>query len=145
MSDQHFFAKCVMVGPRNHFRGNTGQIAVTAPIFAGKDKGHEARLGLDNFQAELTRQIVPEGRRTHFWNRKSAGRNHQGGRSKFVGRSAHDKLRGALHFLNAAPYKYLHFGLTALSFKQVDDVLRGTVAKELPKRFFVVGNAMLLD
>ncbi len=41
--------------------------------------------------------------------------------------------------------KNLHSRGTALGFEQVDDVLRGTVTKELAERFLMVGNAMLFD
>jgi len=39
----------------------------------------------------------------------------------------------------------LHSRRPALRFQQVDDVLRGAVAEELPEGLFVIGNAMFFD
>src|SRR5437879_8068255 len=55
------------------------------------------------------------------------------------------ELRSALHFADVAMQKRLHSRGAALRFQQVDDVLSGAVAKELPKSLFVIGNAMLFD
>ncbi len=64
------------------------------------------------------------------------------------------ELRSALHFADVALQKRLHsrgaaFRFqqrgAAFRFQQVDDVLSGAVAKELPESLFVIGNAMFFD
>src|SRR5207245_11275240 len=80
-----------------------------------------------------------------LWYRESAGGNDQGRRAKLRVVSADDKLRGALHFANAAFQEYLHSSSAAFGFEHAQDVVRRMVAEELSPRFLVVGNMMFFD
>ncbi len=55
------------------------------------------------------------------------------------------ELRSALHFTDLALQEYLHSRGAALRFQQVDDVLGGAVAEDLPEGLFVIRNVMLFD
>ena len=145
MGDEHLFAEELIVHGNDDWRGNAGQVAVLRLLFFCEDERNERGARLDDFQAELTGEVVAHGSCANLGDGEPAGGNDKHWRAKFGGVGADDKLGGVADFLDFGVENNLDTGVAALGFEQAGDVLRRTVAEKLPKRFFVIRDAMLLD
>ena len=102
-------------------------------------------MRLVNFQAELTGDVIPECRGSHFRDRESAGCDHKRGRVKLREFGMHDELRCMADLTDSAIEKYFYSRIPTFRFEHVGNIARRAVAEELSEGFFVEGDAMLLD
>ena len=112
-------------------------------IVFGEHQRNERRPGVNDFQAELSREIVAERRGTNLWDGKPASRYYQHWSAKFVRAGSRREFGGVLNFPDFRVQKGLDAGIAALRLQHIRDVLRGAVAEKLAESFLVVGNAML--
>ncbi len=114
-------------------------------LFFCEDERDERGARFDNLQTELTGEIVAVGGGTDFGDGEAACGDDQDWSAEFGGVGADDEFGGVLNFLDFGVEKDLDFGIAALGFEHVGDVLRGAVAEKLAESFLVVRNAMLFD
>src|ERR1700716_1818202 len=122
-----------------------------------ENQGYETRPRIPNRDPELPREVVAERGCADLWNREAAGGHDQRGGAKlglFIELSsgdssakvcAHDKLRGSRDLMNLCVEEDAYAGFAAFVLKHLEDVLGRTVAKHLSKRFFVIGDPVLLN
>ncbi len=145
MREQHLLAKGLVIGRGDDVSGDARKIAVVALFVFGEEQGHKSRAWFDDFQTELTREMVAERSRADFGDRKAACCNDQDRSTKLGGVSLHDELGGLLNFFHFGVQNDLDACLAALGFEHVCDVLRGAIAEKLAKSFLVVRNTVFFD
>src|SRR5579863_2406996 len=143
MSDEHALAKGLMVGGDRYISRNSGQVAITGLILGAQQQRDKSGARVDDFQAELTGEIVAERCRADFGDGKTAGGDHQGGSVKFGGVRAHHELGGPANVADLGLEEDLNSRRATFGFEHVQDVLRRAVAEKLAKSFFVIWDAVL--
>jgi hypothetical protein len=93
----------------------------------------------------LTGKIVTEGSGAQFGDGEASGGDNQGRSSEFCTSSFYDESPGMVDFEDLFTEEDLHASVAAIGSQQADDILRGAIAEKLPQRFFVIGDAVLLD
>ena len=145
MSEEHFFAKGMIVGGGDHFGGDAGQFGIAAMALAVEDEGNKGRACGNDVVAKLASEVVTEGSGADFRNGEAAGSDDQDGGAKFGGVRAQDEFGGALDFGDAGVEEDLDFGGAAFGFEERSDVGGGTITEKLAECFFMVRDVVLFD
>jgi hypothetical protein len=145
MGEKHFFAEGVFPDGSDNFGGNSREFGIAAMLRSVEYEGNERGTRGNKAMAELAGEVVAERGGAHFGDGEAAGSNDENGRAKFFGAGAEDKFGGALNFRNAGVDEDLDLGGAAFGFEKIGDFGGRVVAEKLAERFFVKGDAMLLD
>lgn len=101
-------------------------------IVAIEDERNECGTRSDNFQAELTSQVVTEGCGTHFGDGETAGGNDEVGSTEFAIGAGDDEFVGMRDLGSTRIREDLNAGFAAFGFEKIDYFRGGIVAEKLP-------------
>src|ERR1700716_810838 len=122
-----------------------------------ENQGYETRPRIPNRNPELPREVVAERGCADLWNREAAGCHDQRGGAKlglFIELSsgdssakvcAHNELRSSRDLMNLCVEEDAYAGFAAFVLKHLEDVAGRAITKHLSKRFFVIGDPVLLN
>src|SRR5882762_8151419 len=117
MREEHLFPEALPIERRHYIGGNSGEVAVVGPVFRNQHEGHETWPGLADRESKLPREIIAEGSRSHFWNRETAGGNHQHRGMKLSLRGACDETGGVPNLLDGCAQENVHPSISAFCFE----------------------------
>ena len=146
MGEQQRLVEPRLAATHDRIDRDAGQILELRQQRRVERQRHQRRARRHDLEAELLGDLVAESARSHFRNRRAAGRDHQRAAAKLALIGHHDKAvfvfrdRGDAH---AQPQ--LRMGLAAFLQQHVDDLPRRAVAEQLPARLLVPGDAVALD
>src|SRR5262249_51406477 len=142
---ENVFSKGGFVAAHQGVHRHAGKLCQLLELTLGENKAVERGCRLDDFQPELSGEIVTKCGGTGLRDGQPARSNHKRVASVVSLVSVEYETLVFAYATNAALQSKLGSGLTAFAYEHVDDLLGGVIAKELSKLLFVKGDLVLLN
>jgi len=134
------------------FRGESGEVAPLFAVGGVEDQRYEGGARFNEVVAELFGEVVAEASGSHLGDREAAGSDDERGRDEVACGGFDVEAAGGFRCFSPAAdggnldvAANINRGFAGFLFEHGDDLLRGAVAEELAKGFFVILDAMLFD